>query len=82
MREVYASQVAPALAVVVPDHPVERAGLLGSLVLGLALSRYVLGNPAIADMDRDEVVAWVTPLLRQALTGPAPQVEQTAETNS
>lgn len=77
MREVFAAQVAPALAVVAPDHPVERAGLLGSLVLGLAVSRYVLATPAVAAMDRDELVAWVAPLLRQALTGPAPPVART-----
>ena len=35
MREVFATQVAPALAVVVPDHPVERAGLLGSPGVGI-----------------------------------------------
>ena len=82
MRGVFASQVVPALASIVPDHPVERAGLLGSLVLGLAMTRYVLINPAMADMDRDEMVAWVTPLVRQALTGLAPLANQTAETNS
>ena len=76
MREVFASQVAPALAVVTPDHPVERAGLLGSLVLGLAVSRYVLAIPAVAAMDRAELVAWVAPLVRQALTAPAQPVDR------
>lgn len=72
MREVFAAQVAPALAVVAPDHPAERAVLFGSLVLGLAMSRYVLATPALATMDRAELTAWVAPMLRQALTGPAP----------
>lgn len=77
MREVFATQVAPALAVVAPDHPVERAGLVGSLVLGLAVSRYVLANPAVANMERAEATAWAAPLLRQALIGPAPLVDRT-----
>lgn len=72
MREVFASQVAPTLAVVAPDHPAERAVLFGSLVLGLALNRYVLATPPLAAMDRTEMIAWVAPLLRQVLTGPAP----------
>lgn len=80
MREVFASQVAPALAVVAPDHPAERAVMYGSLVLGLAFARYVIANPVMAGMERAEIVAWVDPLLRQALTGPAPQADR-AEPN-
>lgn len=72
MRQVFATQVAPVLGAATPDHPRERAALLGSFVLGLALARYVLATPAVASMDRAEVIAWVSPLLRQILTGPAP----------
>lgn len=72
MRDVFVAQVAPALGAATPDHPVERAALAGSLVLGLALQRYVLGVPVLVAMSRDELVAWLGPLLRQALTGPAP----------
>jgi AcrR family transcriptional regulator len=72
MREVFAAQVAPALGVVAPDHALERAGLLGSLVLGLAMARYIVATPTMATMERDELVAWVAPLLSEILTGPAP----------
>jgi AcrR family transcriptional regulator len=72
MQKVFASQVTPALAVVAPDHPAERAALFGSLVLGLALSRYVLATPVLTSMSRAEVIAWIAPMLRQVLTGPAP----------
>lgn len=74
LRDVFASQVAPTLAVLAPDHPAERAGLVGSLILGLAVSRYVLETPALTGLDRTQLVAWVAPLLRQALTGPAPSL--------
>lgn len=73
MRDVFASQVAPAMATVATDHPLERAGLLGSLVLGIAVSRYVLENPAMTAMSREQLVAWSAPLLTHALTGPAPR---------
>lgn len=72
MRRVFATQVAPALRTVTTDHPVERAGLLGALVIGLATTRYVLSNPAVVNLGHDELVAWTRPVIRQILVGPAP----------
>jgi AcrR family transcriptional regulator len=70
MRKVFAAQVAPAFAAVAPDHPAQRAGLIGALVIGLATTRYVLANPAVADLTRQEVIGWTRPLIRQLLVGP------------
>jgi len=53
-------------------HPAERAALLGSQILGLAVSRYVLKVPPLAHMSRAELEAWVTPVIRHYLTDPAP----------
>lgn len=39
---VFATQVAPALAAVAPDHPAQRAGLMAAFVIGLATTRYAL----------------------------------------
>jgi AcrR family transcriptional regulator len=75
MRQVFAAQVAPALAAVTPDHPGERAGLLGAFVIGLATTRYVLANPAVTQLSHDQLVAWTAPVLRQLLTGPAPVLD-------
>lgn len=72
MRGVFATQVAPALAVAAPDHPLQRAGMVGALILGLAVDRYVIGTEPLATMSRAELTAWVGPLLRQLLTGPVP----------
>lgn len=72
MRLVFATQVAPALAVVTPDHPAERVGLLGAFVIGLATTRYVLANPAVADLSHDDMIRWASPVITQLLTGPAP----------
>jgi AcrR family transcriptional regulator len=71
MRRVFATQVAPTLAAVAPDHPAERAGLLGAFVIGLATTRYVLVNPAVADLDHDTLIRWAAPVLVQLLAGPA-----------
>ena len=71
LRSVFASQVAPAAAVVVADPtqvPV-RSGLVASQILGLALTRYVLKLPPVAAMTRDEIISWVGPTVQRYLTG-------------
>jgi AcrR family transcriptional regulator len=73
MRRVFATQVAPKLAAVTPDHAAERAGLMGAFVVGLATTRYVLANPAVADLSHDELIAWARPVIRQLLLGAAPR---------
>lgn len=72
MRRVFATQVAPALVTIAPDHPAERAGLMGAFVIGLATTRYVLANPAVAGLSHEELLGWLRPVIRQLLTGPAP----------
>ena len=71
-EKVFASQVAPTLAAITPDHPAERAGLMGAFVIGLATTRYVLANPAIAELSHDELIQWARPVIHQLLVGPAP----------
>ncbi|MFR9731978.1 TetR family transcriptional regulator [Saccharopolyspora sp. MS10] len=73
MREVFADQVGPKLATATPDRPRQRAGLLGAFIVGLATARYALGNPAVAEMDHAELTTWITPVVRQILTGPYPE---------
>ncbi|MCW2626578.1 TetR family transcriptional regulator [Mycobacterium sp.] len=72
MRRIFATQVAPKLAAVTPDHPAQRAGLMGAFVIGLATTRYVLANPAVADLGHDELIGWARPVIRQLLVGRAP----------
>ncbi|MCV7213455.1 TetR/AcrR family transcriptional regulator [Mycolicibacterium canariasense] len=81
---VFAAQVAPALAAVVPDRPAERAALVGAQLLGVAVSRYILGTPPLVDMADAELIDWLTPVLAHLLTGPAaaPRPRQPAQTSS
>ncbi|MDX1873613.1 TetR family transcriptional regulator [Mycolicibacterium sp. 120266] len=81
---VFAAQVAPALAAVVPDRPAERAALVGAQLLGVAVSRYILGTPPLVDMTDAELIDWLTPVLAHLLTGPAPapRPRQPAQTSS
>ncbi|MBJ7340778.1 TetR family transcriptional regulator [Mycolicibacterium sp.] len=72
MRKVFATQVAPVLVAIAPDHPLERAGLMGAFIIGLASTRYVLSNPAVANLSHDELIRWAGPVIRHLLVGPAP----------
>ena len=72
MRKVFATQVAPVLFAVTPDNPGQRAGLMGSFIIGLATTRYVLANPFVANLSHDELIRWAAPVVRQLLVGPAP----------
>uniref|UniRef100_A0A5Q5BG32 Transcriptional regulator, TetR family n=2 Tax=unclassified Mycobacterium TaxID=2642494 RepID=A0A5Q5BG32_MYCSS len=72
LRHVFATQVAPALAAVAPDHPAQRAGLMGAFVIGLATTRYVLANPAVADLSREDLLRFARPMIHQLLLGPLP----------
>jgi len=72
LRAVFVDQVAPALAAVVPDHAAERAALVGSQLLGLAVARYILGVPPLAGMDDTQLIEWLRPVLVHYLTDAAP----------
>jgi AcrR family transcriptional regulator len=55
-----------------PDHAEVRMTLAMAHLNGLAVGRYVLAVPPLADMDLDDVVAWVAPAVQRYLTGPSP----------
>jgi AcrR family transcriptional regulator len=76
LRRVFAEQVAPKLITATPDHPVQRIGLMGSFVIGLAITRYVLQTPPIAGLSRDTLSRWATPVIQQLLVGPVPAPHQ------
>jgi AcrR family transcriptional regulator len=69
---VFVDQVAPALAAVVPDRAPERAALVGSQLLGLAVGRYILCIPPLVGMDDAQLIEWLRPVLARYLADPAP----------
>lgn len=70
MLGVLVEQATPALAAAAVDRPAERAALVGSQVLGFAFARYVLGAPPLTAMTREDVRAWIGPVLTRYLTDP------------
>jgi AcrR family transcriptional regulator len=69
LREVFVDRVAPALAAIVPDRADERAALVGSQLLGLAVARYILCIPGLASVDDATLIEWLRPVLAHYLTG-------------
>jgi AcrR family transcriptional regulator len=69
---VFVDRVAPALAAVVPDRAGERAALVGSQLLGVAVARYILGIPPLAGMADADLIEWLRPVLAHYLTGRGP----------
>ena len=72
LLEVFVDRVAPALAAVVPDRAADRAALVGSQLLGLAVARYVLCIPSLTAMDDADLIEWLRPVITHYLAGPAP----------
>jgi hypothetical protein len=64
-------QLLPAVAALVPPREApQRAGLIASQMLGLALTRYVLGLGPVAAMSREQIIAGIGPTLQRYLYGP------------
>ena len=72
LLDVFTRQVAPALADVAIDRPAERAALIGSHLLGIAVARYIIGIAPLVDMDDQTLASWLKPVLTHYLTDPAP----------
>jgi AcrR family transcriptional regulator len=72
LRAIFRSQLAPAVRKLV-DHPAEateRAGLVATQMLGLALCRAILRLPPVAGLDAAALAARIGPTIQRYLTGP------------
>src|ERR1700759_3152139 len=72
LLKVFVSQVAPALASITPDRAPERAALVGSQLLGLAVARYILGVPPLIALSDAQLIEWLRPVIAHYLIDPAP----------
>jgi AcrR family transcriptional regulator len=72
VRRILAAQMAQMVAAVAPeaDTAADRAGLIATQILGLALCRYVLQVPHVVNLDRRTIVASVGPVIQHYLTAP------------
>jgi AcrR family transcriptional regulator len=72
LNQTLATGVAPTLRAVTPDNHRQRIAMTDAFVIGLAMTRSVLANPAISSLSREELSGWAAPVFRQLLVGPAP----------
>jgi AcrR family transcriptional regulator len=72
LNETLAVHVAPTLRSATPDYDQQRIALTDAFVIGLAATRSVLGNLPAAELSREELRRWASPVFRQLLVGPAP----------
>jgi AcrR family transcriptional regulator len=64
--------VGPVLAQLVTDRPEVRIPLVASQVVGLIVTRYLIALPPMAQMQAEEVVARIGPVIQHYLTGDLP----------
>lgn len=70
MQQLFAAQVLPAmLALGPPASAPQRAGLVATQMLGLALTRYVLRLPPVVMLDRETIVREIGATVQRYATG-------------
>lgn len=73
LREIFRDQLVPVVRHVVdPAQAQERAGLIATQMLGLALCRNILRLPPVAALDPDTAAARIGPTIQRYLTAPLP----------
>jgi AcrR family transcriptional regulator len=70
VRETVTRDVGKLAAAITDDRPETRAVLVGSLVVGVALARYVVEVEPLASMPADEVLDYLAPSFQRYLTEP------------
>jgi AcrR family transcriptional regulator len=69
IRCLFSEQVLPVVHRVAPDKPEVRAGLVATQILGLAVCRYILLIPPLAELPPDSLITCIAPTLQRYLTG-------------
>lgn len=73
MRQVFQDQVATMFQRVLPaEDALVRAGLVSSLLFGVALTRHILKLPPIAELSPEELVEKVGYMIQSCLPSPVP----------
>ena len=72
MKDIFAAQLLPAIAKILPDDAPRRTGLIATQVLGMALCRFVLRLPPVVAMSAEELVDWLGPTLQRYVDDATP----------
>lgn len=69
---VFARLLAPALVPIAVDRAGERVAMIGAQMVGVAVARYIVGNPLLVAMDDDTLTGWLRPVIAHYLTAQGP----------
>jgi AcrR family transcriptional regulator len=70
---IFTEHVTPSLVALAVDRHEERAALIAAHLLGVAVSRYIIGTPPMVRMDDATLAAWLGPVFAHYLTSPLPE---------
>lgn len=68
LRKLFVQVVTPTLAPLAVDRAEERAALIGSQLVGVAVSRLIIGTPPLVSMSDDDLIRWLRPVIAHYLT--------------
>ena len=66
--EIFTKHVTPSLGTLAVDRAEERAALIAAHLLGIAVSRYIIGTPPLLAMDDETLAEWLGPVFAYYLT--------------
>ncbi|TWI67630.1 TetR family transcriptional regulator [Pseudoduganella lurida] len=69
LKAFFMESVLPQLRQVARDGSPQRAALAGSFIIGLAWARYIVRNPLLTELSRDEFLQLARPAFEAALFG-------------
>lgn len=82
VHEAYRDQLATLAATLAPPHEArERASLVASQIVGLAVCRHILHLEPLPDMDTETLAQRIGPTLQHYLTDPLTPVKRPTETS-
>jgi AcrR family transcriptional regulator len=84
MRTIFRDQLIPAVLALIgdPAEATQRAGLISTQMLGLALCRNILRLPPVAELAPETVVARIGPTIQRYLTDPLPGPDKAQRSGS
>lgn len=67
MAEIFSSQMVPAIEALTADRAMERAALIGTQMIGLAMCRYVIRLGNVPEMTHEQIIDLIAPTIQAYL---------------
>ncbi len=67
MAEIFSSQMVPAIEALTAERAMERAALIGTQMIGLAMCRYVIRLGNVPEMTHEQIIDLIAPTIQAYL---------------